>query len=167
MSCPWIRIISDDDSRLLPQGGNLNHLTLTIPGEPIPQGSLQSGGRGQLFYSNAARLKPYRTAIATAVRDLAGETHEQWTGPVTVRALFVFQRPKYHFTSRGELKPTAPIDKLTPPDTDKLLRSVLDAITQSGVYGDDAQVVFAEGRKEFGAEAMTWLEIEHQEETST
>ena len=135
-------------------------ITVTVPGDPVPQGSLRAGNRGQLFYSNAAYLKPYRTKIADAVRDAAGETHEQWTGPVTVRALFVFERPKSHFLKSGGLRKGQHEEKLTPPDLDKLMRSVLDAITQSGVYRDDAQVTVLEAAKDYGPVAVTRLQIE-------
>lgn len=135
-------------------------ITVTIPGVPVPQGSLRAGGRGQLFYSNAAYLKPYRTAVASAVREAAGDSHEQWTGPVTVRVLFLFERPKSHVLKSGALRKGQPPEKLTPPDLDKLTRSVLDAITQSGVYADDAQVTVLEAAKDYGPEALTRLEIE-------
>lgn len=136
-------------------------ICVTVPGDPIPQGSLRAGNRGQLFYGNAQRLKPYRTRIASFVRDEAGEGHEQWTGPVTVRASFTFERPPSHLRKNGELRSGFAIDKLTAPDLDKLTRSVLDAITESGVYADDAQVTVIEARKGYGPAALTWLEIEH------
>jgi Holliday junction resolvase RusA-like endonuclease len=136
-------------------------ICVTVPGEPVPQGSLRSGGRGQLFYSNASRLKPYRTNVAAAVREEAGDGHEQWTGPVTVRVAFTFERPTSHVKKNGELRAGVAFDKVTAPDLDKLARSVLDAITQSGVYADDAQVVILAAEKAYGPEAETWLEIEH------
>jgi Holliday junction resolvase RusA-like endonuclease len=139
-------------------------ITVTIPGTPVPQGSLRSGGRGQLFYSNAAYLKPYRNNIADAVRQAAGASHEQWTGPVTVRVLFLFERPKSHVLKSGGLRRGIANEKLTPPDLDKLTRSVLDAITQSGVYADDAQVTVLEAAKDYGPEACTHLQIESSEE---
>lgn len=51
-------------------------------------------------------------------------------GPVEVKATFYLERPK-------TVKRDSPSVR---PDVDKLLRALLDALTQSGVIGDDAQV---------------------------
>lgn len=138
-------------------------ITVTVPGDPVPQGSLRTGGRGQLFYSNAAYLKPYRTAVATAVKEAAGEAHETWTGPVTVRVLFIFERPKSHLLKSGALRKGIAEEKLTPPDLDKLVRSILDAVTQSGVYADDSQVTVIKAAKDYGETACTHLQISEGE----
>ena len=71
---------------------------------------------------------------------------------VRVYVSFVFASPNGHFgTGRnaGVLKSSAPTNKVTRPDVDKLLRAVLDAITGI-VFMDDSQVVKAEASKVFG-----------------
>jgi len=101
-----------------------------VPGTPVPQGSLRSNGRGGLFYSNAAQLKPYRTKIADCIRAALGPNHASIDAPIHVAMTFYFaplQKPKVH--------------KLSAPDLDKLSRSILDAVTESGLYVDDSRVV--------------------------
>ena len=53
---------------------------------------------------------------------------------------FMFNRPKAHYNTKGELKPKAPFYKSTKPDLDKLCRSTLDGIT-GVLIKDDSQVV--------------------------
>jgi len=64
----------------------------------------------------------------------------QWLGPLCVNLTFYFPRPKNHFNSKGELKPTAPKWHTAKPDRDNLDKSVLDALTNLGIWGDDKQV---------------------------
>jgi len=64
--------------------------------------------------------------------------------------VFRLPRPKGHYgTGRNVamLKPSAPLFPAGRPDLDKLLRSTFDALGEAGVWGDDAQVVAARGRK--------------------
>lgn len=61
-------------------------------------------------------------------------------GPVEVTVTFYLKRPKAHLNSRGELKPSAPSYVCKRPDLDKLVRAVLDGMTEAGVWADDNQV---------------------------
>jgi Holliday junction resolvase RusA-like endonuclease len=61
-----------------------------------------------------------------------------WASPLRVTATFYLPRGK----KTGEY-PTGP------PDVDKLLRGVLDAITTSGAWRDDAIVVDTTARKRY------------------
>jgi Holliday junction resolvase RusA-like endonuclease len=63
-----------------------------------------------------------------------------WKGPLRVDLTFYFPRPKAHFRSNGELKPTAPDWHTTKPDRDNSDKSVLDALTNLGIWHDDKQV---------------------------
>lgn len=66
-----------------------------------------------------------------------------WAGPVSLRACFVFPRPKHHLRTgkrEGEVKENAPGWKTSAPDLDKLVRALGDALTGI-VYRDDAQIV--------------------------
>ena len=63
-----------------------------------------------------------------------------WEGPLRVDLTFYFPRPKAHFRSNGELKPNAPRWHTGKPDRDNSDKAVLDALTNLGIWGDDAQV---------------------------
>ena len=66
--------------------------------------------------------------------------HEPLDGPISVSICFYFLRPKNHFNSKGALKPNAPLYHTSTPDRDNLDKCVLDALTQVGMWHDDAQV---------------------------
>ena len=70
-----------------------------------------------------------------------------WSGPLCVDFTFYFPRPKNHFRSNGELKPSAPMWHTAKPDRDNADKSVLDALTNLGIWGDDKQVCDGRIRK--------------------
>ena len=106
------------------------------PGIPAAQGSKRNVGNGIMLETNPL-LKSWRSVVATACPIAA-----PLTCGISLEMIFKFSRPKNHFGRRkGEpyLKGDAPIYKTSAPDTDKLCRAVLDALT--GVaYTDDALV---------------------------
>ena len=114
-------------------------LTVTVLGEPIPQGSLRAVGRGRMISDNT-RLRPWRDTVAWHVReDMVSEGVVTFEGPVSLHATFTLPRPK-----------SAPKRRWAPdrkPDLDKLLRALLDACTAGGAWSDDAQVVTASASK--------------------
>ncbi len=122
-------------------------LTVTVLGEPIPQGSLRAVGRGRLISDNT-RLRPWRDTVAWQVREemnAAGMT-EPWDEPVVVTVTFVLPRP-----ASAPKRRWAPDRK---PDIDKLLRAALDSLTVAGVVADDARVVHVEMSKVYGQPQM-------------
>ena len=129
-------------------------LELTVVGTPVPQGSktfVPTAAGGRAKESNEKALKPWRASVAAAALDAMGEL-EPLVGPLELRAIFVFPRPKAHFgTGRnaGRLKPSAPSIVSTKPDLDKLVRAVGDALTGI-VYRDDSQLAIVHAEKHYG-----------------
>jgi crossover junction endodeoxyribonuclease RusA len=74
-----------------------------------------------------------------------------WEGPLRVDLTFYFPRPKSHFRSNGELKPTAPLWHTTKPDRDNSDKAVLDALTNLGIWHDDKQVCDGRIVKQYAA----------------
>jgi crossover junction endodeoxyribonuclease RusA len=137
----------------------MKRLEFTVYGTPAPKGSLQPGGarckacggsgrlasgacprcRGRGFYTwaheDCARTRPWMASLKAeaqqAARALAGGP--LYCGPVQVDLCFWLPKPK----SLPKRRPCSPTKK---PDLDKLIRSVLDALT-GVVWNDDAQVV--------------------------
>ena len=114
-----------------------------VPGVPQPQGSKTAyvrGGRAVIVDKNPALLKPWRESVARAAA--ATWVHRPaLAGPVRVEASFVLPRPA---SVRREFPHVR-------PDLDKLLRALLDGITDSGeVWGDDSQVVQVQTSKVYG-----------------
>jgi len=147
-------------------------LYFNVGGEPIPQGSKRLVGgiktHARLIDDNP-RLKAYRKAVtAKAKAAMSGSdalaylppndhqpTDFPLRGPVDVVVTFYFSHLKAHYktvTRKGKsylthLRDDAPAVKATRPDVDKLCRSILDALTDAGVYADDGQVVMLFARK--------------------
>lgn len=122
-----------------------------VVGLPVAQGSMQAfplkNGRYAMVASNAKRLKPWRLEMKQAIAEALNGSGPMASGAALV-VEFRFPRPSGHFGKRG-LRPSAPARMFRRPDLDKLLRAVLDASTEAGVFRDDAQVDEIRARKRY------------------
>ncbi|SHR61994.1 Holliday junction resolvase [Mycobacteroides abscessus subsp. abscessus] len=124
----------------LSPGGGLPppFVSLFVPGKAAPQGSKRHVGRGVLVESSKD-LKPWRSEVAYfAQRAMSGRPIYTQT-PLAVELGFVMPRP----TSAPKTKTPPAIKR---PDTDKLERAILDALTHV-VYDDDSVIIDLHGRK--------------------
>lgn len=129
-------------------------LTFTVPGEPVPQGSLRSVGRGR-FISDNPKLKGWRTKV----NQVFNFTHRGKTieGAVELRAVYVMPRPKSHYgTGRNAHRireACLDLPHTARNDVDKLTRAICDALSttkdQVGAYTDDAYVVRIHAEKRY------------------
>jgi len=98
-----------------------------------------------------------RTGLANEL----GQGHELLEGPLLLDVVFVFPRPKSHFTSTGKLVKGA-TDAPTQHnigDLSKLVRAIEDAM-QGIVYRDDSQfTTFLSPRKRWGLSAATYITV--------
>ena len=121
-----------------------------VIGIPAPQGSKRHVGHG-IMIESSNKVKPWRAAVmaaSTAAMRAQGIT-APLDGPLHATIIFVFRRPK-----------TAPKSRSYPdvsPDIDKLLRSTLDALTQSGLIADDARIVCVHASKIYWRTSATHL----------
>jgi len=135
-------------------------MRISIPGDPVPQGSMRTFPHGGMAHSNGPKVLGFRADVKNAWGD--GPMHP---GGVLLFCTFVFARPKshYHPVTRKRLRPTlrpdAPFAHTQKPDVDKLLRGVMDALTGSA-YADDCQVVQVGGLKVWGIESSTIIDVE-------
>jgi Holliday junction resolvase RusA-like endonuclease len=121
-------------------------VTFFVPGLPVAQGSMRpvrQGGSGRivLVSNNRTSLNDWRSNVAHAARaglpeGFAPSKADMWDVSMT----FVFPRPSGHSTPKGALRKSAPLFPSVRPDLDKLVRSVLDALTHV-MWDDDARVV--------------------------
>jgi crossover junction endodeoxyribonuclease RusA len=121
-----------------------------VAGVPVPKGSAKSfwnkkAQKTVTIQDNADRQKPWASIIS-----LTANQHIRATqlGPVILRAKFFMPRCKGHLRKNGTLKPSAPRHHIVKPDSDKLLRCVMDALTGIA-YLDDAQVIDPHPTKEY------------------
>jgi Holliday junction resolvase RusA-like endonuclease len=139
-------------------------ITFTVLGLPQPQGSKTTGRTrsGQPYLRESNRhLQPWRQAIAAAALE-AMNGQPPLTRPLRLNTIFVFPRPKHHYSSgrnAEQLKPSAPAYQTTRPDLDKLTRAIGDALTGI-VYRDDAQLAIIQAEKHYGTPACTHLTVE-------
>ena len=121
-------------------------ITFRVYGLPGPQGSkrfvgLSKSGRGVMIESSKA-VKPWREAVKWAAVESGARIPE---GPLWVSMVFTLPKPK----SAPKRRQTFPATK---PDLSKLVRSTEDALTDAGIWEDDARVVDLRCRKVFPSE---------------
>jgi Holliday junction resolvase RusA-like endonuclease len=135
--------------------------SLNVVGRPAPQGSLRA-----MKTPSGAIVTPQKQDVLRYRADI----REAWGAPTpTVKALhlevlFYFRRPATHYLPvnlrRDEplLRETAPAYVSHAPDIDKLLRSVMDALTDYA-YVDDQQVVEVQATKYWGEADSTYISL--------
>ena len=110
-------------------------MKIFIPGEPIAQPRVKVSTRGGFARAYTERDHPihaYKQAIRLAYVNAGGEVLE---GPVSVRIVCWFDRPKSHSKKRRQ----EPEPKTTKPDADNLAKGIGDALNEIA-YNDDGQV---------------------------
>jgi Holliday junction resolvase RusA-like endonuclease len=163
--------------------------TFFVPGVPVPQGDKQAvpsgppvpalsivGKKGafllghkdgvpkawrtKLAWANRTKLGPWRESIAFEARR-AWSDRPRLDGEIWLGCVFVFPRLKGHFSSTGELRPSAPTYKTTSPDLDKLERAIGDALEQdAGIITNDARIVGTiRSHKRYGAQPGAQISI--------
>ena len=124
-----------------------------------PQGSKRHIGGGVLIESSK-RVKPFRSDLQGVAIEATPVDWGPWVGVSRLRVDFHFRRPKSHLTSKGALTKAAPLFPTGRQigDTDKLIRSVCDALTGVTWY-DDSQVVDITAKKRFFERDQTIITI--------
>lgn len=115
-------------------------ISFTVTGNPAPQGSKKfvgttKSGRG-LMVESSKKVKPWRMDVKAAA-EAAREAYAAMTpldGPLVVTMVFTVPKP----ASAPKRRTTWPDRK---PDLSKLARSTEDAISDAGLWADDARVV--------------------------
>lgn len=121
-------------------------LSFTVEGEAKPQGSkrgfVTKTGKVAMVEMAGTALKSWRESVASKARHEA--TQQNWVAssePVAVMAIFYMKKPQ---------KPKHVLPAVR-PDLDKLVRALLDALTQAkNVWGDDSQVCVLQVSKMYG-----------------
>jgi Holliday junction resolvase RusA-like endonuclease len=115
-------------------------MRIVVYGEPGAQGSKRfvrttAAGKG-IMVESSAKVAPWRQDVKQAAEAVLAELGRPsvFQGPVAVRMVFSFLRPKSVSRSKR------PYPSVT-PDVSKLARSTEDALTSAGVWRDDCLVV--------------------------
>lgn len=127
-------------------------IRFAVYGIPGPQGSKRHVGNGRMIESSA-KVKPWREAVKwRAIESLERRGNPApLDGPLRVRMIFTLPKP----ASAPKTRKTWPMRK---PDLSKLVRSTEDALTDAGLWADDARVVECLAIKRFPGEGDGALE---------
>jgi len=124
-------------------------MQITVYGLPAPQGSKKfvgvKGGRGIMIESCPA-VRPWRESIKCAAIESGGRV----AGPVFFFLTFTLPRPRS--ASKKRIWPDRK------PDLSKLIRAVEDALTDAGVWEDDARIVMCLSAKYYVAQCPAALD---------
>lgn len=126
-------ILSEPINESVQGPGAIPPLTFWVAGTPVQQGSKTAfvvKGKAVMTDQNAKTLKPWRATVTRDARE-AAQRHPLFVGPIAVT--LEFGMPRGATVRRARPSVT--------PDLDKLVRAVLDGLTDAGVWGDDGQVV--------------------------
>jgi Holliday junction resolvase RusA-like endonuclease len=110
---------------------------ITVHGTPAPQGSKSFKGltpQGKpMLVESSLKVKPWREAVKLAALAALPRSWQPLDEPLHVGIEFYLKRPTSSPKTLGY-----PMRK---PDIEKLERSTYDALTDAGVWADDARVV--------------------------
>lgn len=162
-----------------PAGASPSEFTITAYGTPAGQGAVSFFGKGIAVHTNAKKLKPWRTAISAAAREVTGahpytappkpkkKPGEKAARPPVRPCTACGTMPSLHGLLVGpvgieltvSVAQSAAAAKRGDPwpanrtssDIDHHARAVLDALTHASVWRDDAQVVELCARKVWAA----------------
>ena len=112
-------------------------------GQPRPR-AFRRGNRAAVYDPGTA--EGWKSLIAVALRDCTPQIPHD--GPVCVTARFLMPRPKRLMRKRD---PDTELLHTSKPDTDNLIKAVLDVCTQLSVWNDDSQVVDVFVQKRYAA----------------
>lgn len=147
----------------------MSRITFQVYGDPGPQGS-KTRSRYGAVYESSKKVLPWREAVKAAALDAAprhGWVQIQRGTPVRLTVTFQHARPAAHYgTGRnaGALKPSAPKYKATAPDLSKLIRATEDALTDVGIWADDAIVASIDARDVYHGHSGAEITIETLED---
>jgi Holliday junction resolvase RusA-like endonuclease len=123
------------------RGAVVTSWAFSVLGSPAPQGSKKYLGQSRAGHAilgeSSKKVMPWREAVKAAA-----PPGPMLDGPIAVRIVFTLQRPKS--ARKSETRP------YRYPDCSKILRSTEDAITEAGLWRDDALVA------EFTRLAKVW-----------
>ena len=122
--------------------------SFVVDGDPKGQPRARAARVGKFVRmytpATAADFKDRIRAAATA----AGLRGKMLQGPLKLEMTARFARPKSHFRSNGDLKPTAPKWHTGKPDYDNVAKCQ-DALTSIGAWRDDSQIAVGYIHKEY------------------
>lgn len=140
----------------------VGRVCIEVFGRPTTQGSKKAfvhakTGKAILTEQMGAQLHTWREDVRQAAKPWQGAFGPK--EPLELAVHFTLAKP----TSAPKRRRSWPVSRRN--DLDKLLRSTLDALTSSGVYDDDSQIISVQATKSYPGEGLgptipgAWIEI--------
>ena len=139
----------------------MTEIRFTVLGRPQQKGSKRAllvKGKPVITDANA-KARPWATRITVAARE--AYQGELIRDAVEIELRFFFARPKAHMGTghnAGTVLASAPRYMIVAPDSDKICRTVLDALT-GVVFKDDSQITRLLAIKSYGEPERLEVEI--------
>ena len=130
-------------------------ISFTIPGKPKALKRHRVSKNGGMYDPSSTDKKQTWLQIAKHKPKLPIK------GAIEMFLYFAMPRPKSHYRTgkfAGLLKDTAPDRHISKPDTDNLVKYVLDVL-EKGFFCNDSQVYSITAIKEYGEEPSTHIRI--------
>jgi Holliday junction resolvase RusA-like endonuclease len=133
-------------------------ISFFVCGEPKAQPRVKAFRRGKFtgVYTPKS-ADDWKAAVRKTWKETKAERF--LFGPLEVNLEFRIQRPKSHYTGKGELKKSSPIDHTCRGDVDNFCKAVLDALTDAGAWIDDASIVLLTAKKEWADDALPGCQV--------
>jgi Holliday junction resolvase RusA-like endonuclease len=129
-------------------------ISFIVYGEPVAKGRPRYTKSGHCY--TPAKTAKWEANVACLARRAKGS--QFFDGPVNMRLSFIFGMPKNWPKGKRELWEGLPCTKK--PDLDNVVKLVLDALNNAGVWADDSYVTDLSTRKVWGVEPRTEIIIE-------
>lgn len=135
---------SDEEDEEHVESKPSSRMSVEIPGRPIPQKCFH-GKSGQVFNGCVKETKNFKKIMIKTLRRKYGENNKlpffRDKIPLSMKLIFLFQRPKSHFNSKNEIKEACKSQWCSKRiDVDNCCKFVLDACSII-CYQDDKQIV--------------------------
>jgi crossover junction endodeoxyribonuclease RusA len=138
----------------------VSRIQFFVPGHAYPQGSMVQSKHGGIHHSGGLPHAEWRRKVTAYAMEAKGQP--SISGPMGIALSFYLKRPKNHYRTGKNahlLTDAAPARPSSSPDLDKLIRSILDSLTDAQVWLDDGQVVFISATKWWDGDRPEGVEI--------
>ena len=122
-----------------------DRLEFEIFQEPLPQKRHRHTKSGHVYDPS------YKDKQNFCKEAMIYEPHQPIPGGIAIELIFFMLRPKIHFGTGkniNKLKESSPYEHITTPDTDNLVKFVLDSLGADGrFFNDDRQIISVKAKK--------------------
>ena len=135
----------------------------TVIGAPVAKGRPKFARRGTFTVAyTPKKTVNYENLVKLAFMQRVGTEFIPFDQALCVRVRAYFARPKGHFgtgKNEGALKVSAPKHMMVKPDTDNVIKAVIDALNGMA-FLDDKQIVLVHGSKAYSERPRCEIEID-------